>query len=67
MRCGVGCRCDRDPVAEGLGVKRSTVCSLLAALIGLIGYALIWQFSDWCVAVGVMCAIWGNNRERNPQ
>lgn len=40
------------------------VLGLIGTAIGLTGYILVWQFSDGLVAVGVLCAIWGNNIER---
>lgn len=37
---------------------------IMAMIIGLAGFAILWMALGWLPALGVLLCLWGNNWER---
>lgn len=44
-------------------MKNKILSAIIQLILGGVGFALVWIYSSWIVALGVFLIIWGNNMQ----
>jgi acetyltransferase-like isoleucine patch superfamily enzyme len=54
-----------ENLADLKNAKVRLYSSLLAFLLGIAGFALLWVYASWQISLGAFLVIWGDNINTN--
>jgi succinate dehydrogenase/fumarate reductase cytochrome b subunit len=52
-------------IRENMKAKQKLIKMIASVIIGISGFALVWIFSSFLVALGILLMIWANNIDKS--